>query len=497
MDLHPLLHRHLKKYHQNGENFEDFIQAINKTFLSFERDREITEHAFEVSEKEYQRVLKSLKSENELKVASILKMKQALIELAPSDALKINESDDLIEIIELLQKQISIRNELRNTLIQAKVDAEKAAKAKSDFLSVMSHEIRTPMNSIIGNVHILKQEESLPSQNEFIEMLHISSQNLLNLVNDILDFSKIEEGKVHFNERPIHLRELLSELKATNSFTANENENEIVLDLDNNLPELVFGDAVRFNQVMNNLISNALKFTSKGKVIIQAKTNSETEDMCFIDFAVKDNGIGIKEEDHDKIFTRFSQVNSENNKQFGGSGLGLAIIKQLLNIQGTDIKLESILGKGSRFYFTLAMKKNKETDTKEVRVFGIDQPNSLAGIKVLLVEDVKFNVIVAKKMMQNWGIVIDLAENGKIAVDKVLDNTYDVILMDLQMPVMDGLEAAREIRKLGSQVPIIALTASVSLEAEKRVMDSGMNDYLTKPFNPKDLFAAIQNAVLK
>jgi signal transduction histidine kinase len=497
MDLHPLPHRHLKKYHQNGENFEDFIQAINKTFLSFERDREITEHAFEVSEKEYQRVLKSLKSENELKVASILKMKQALIELAPSDALKINESDDLIEIIELLQKQISIRNELRNTLIQAKVDAEKAAKAKSDFLSVMSHEIRTPMNSIIGNVHILKQEESLPSQNEFIEMLHISSQNLLNLVNDILDFSKIEEGKVHFNERPIHLRELLSELKATNSFTANENENEIVLDLDNNLPELVFGDAVRFNQVMNNLISNALKFTSKGKVIIQAKTNSETEDMCFIDFAVKDNGIGIKEEDHDKIFTRFSQVNSENNKQFGGSGLGLAIIKQLLNIQGTDIKLESILGKGSRFYFTLAMKKNKETDTKEVRVFGIDQPDSLAGIKVLLVEDVKFNVIVAKKMMQNWGIVIDLAENGKIAVDKVLDNTYDVILMDLQMPVMDGLEAAREIRKLGSQVPIIALTASVSLEAEKRVMDSGMNDYLTKPFNPKDLFAAIQNAVLK
>jgi signal transduction histidine kinase len=498
MDLHPLLAKQIAKHLGedaiNHPAFDSLIKAVSSSYESYERDKKITEHAFEISEKEYQDVLQNLKKENTLKKESIEKVKQTLTILDKKNVSGIKDSDDLAEIIDLLNDQISIKNELEQTLVFAKENAEKAAKAKSDFLSVMSHEIRTPLNAIIGNIHILKQEVHLPHQEEFISTLHISAMNLINLINDILDFSKIEDGKIKFDNKPFSLKNLLSDVRSTNKFKADEHQNTINLHIDANVPDLVLGDSLRLGQLMNNLVSNAIKFTSNGQININISVEGESQDPTFVKFSVVDNGIGIEKENIIKIFERFTQANSNITREHGGSGLGLAIIKKLLVLMGADICVESEFGKGSNFYFTLPFVKDHTLPITEKDVES-NENVLLEGVKVLLVEDIKFNVLVAKKMMENWKIEIDLAENGLVAVEKVKNNTYDVILMDLQMPVMDGLSATKKIRELGINTHIIALTASVSNDTQSEVYTCGMNNYLTKPFNPKDLHEAIRRAV--
>lgn len=498
MDLHPLLAKQIAKHLGEGAidnpEFASIIKVVSASYDSYERDKKITEHAFEISEKEYQDVLLDLKKENTLKKESIEKVKETLIILDEKNASNIKDSDDLVEIIELLNAQVGIKNELEQTLVMAKENAEKAAKAKSDFLSVMSHEIRTPLNAIIGNIHILKQEVHLPHQEEFISTLHIAAQNLINLINDILDFSKIEDGKIRFENKSFSLKNLLNDVRSTNKFKADEHENKINLNIDQNVPDLVMGDSLRLGQLMNNLVSNAIKFTSKGEININISVVGESQDPAYVKFSVVDNGIGIEKDNIVKIFERFTQANSNITREHGGSGLGLAIIKKLLVLMDADICVESEFGKGSNFYFTLPFVKDQSVTIAE-KVTDCGENTLLDGVKVLLVEDVKFNVLVAKKMMENWKINIDLAENGLVAVEKAKNNNYDVILMDLQMPIMDGLSATKKIRELGINTHIIALTASVSNDTQTEVYTCGMNNYLTKPFNPKDLFEAIKKAI--
>ncbi len=490
-EFHPLLKRLIRKHLSEKKDVSDistFLEAVNRTFLSFERDKKITEHAFEVSEKEYQGVLTDLKAQYSLKEASILKIKDALKQLDSKNEKVLDKSDDIIQIIEILQKQIRIQKDLEQTLIDSKENAEKAARAKSDFLSVMSHEIRTPLNAIIGNIHILKEEDHLDSQKESIETLELSSLNLLSLINDILDFSKLEDGKVYFSKHSIDLKKLVEDLVSTYKVKALEHQNELTCHWAKGTPSAVLGDQVRLNQILGNLISNAIKFTSNGKIGLHVSLEKEDADMCYLKFSVKDTGIGISERDQKLIFERFTQVDTKDNREHGGSGLGLSITKMLLELQGSKIQLSSVLGQGSEFYFTLGLEKDKTIlNDSSSRQSSINQESSLEGIKVLLVEDVSFNVIVIKKILSKWGVDVDVADNGKVAIDKVLADKYDMILMDIQMPIMDGYEATREIRKMGVQIPVIALTAAVSLETEKAALDSGMNDYLTKPVNPKDL----------
>jgi signal transduction histidine kinase/ActR/RegA family two-component response regulator len=494
MPYHKLLQKQLKKLlpgHENmPEEWQHFLETVSRSYATFEKDKNLSEHAFAISEKEYQEINNHLQFHNEITTESIHKLKAAIKSLdkqAPvSDA---DMDDDLINVINYLEKQILKTKDLEQLLIGAKESAELAAKAKSEFLSVMSHEIRTPLNAIIGNIHLLQQEEPLPHQKEFLKALQISANNLLSLINDVLDFNKIEEGKILFSAKDVDLRALLNNVSMAHRIRAADRGNKIELLVDEAVPAVVKADDVRLNQILNNLVSNAIKFTKDGNIALQMQVAQQNETGVAIVFSVSDTGIGIPKEKQALIFERFTQANSEITREYGGSGLGLTIIKRLLQLQQSDIHLESNAGKGSVFSFTLHFEKSdaviKEEDTIDTQQY------DLLGARVLLVEDVHFNVMVAEKMLTNWNAVVEVADNGKIAVDKLSASTYDIVLMDLQMPVMDGYTAARTIRELQISTPIVALSASSSGDVIQKVLNCGMNGFVSKPFVPEELFKVI------
>ena len=403
-----------------------------------------------------------------------------------------------IEFIRLLSRWIGSTIEQQETqerLLQEKEKAEAASLAKGEFLSVMSHEIRTPLNAVIGMSHLLMQTDPQPHQLTYLKTLRFSAENLLVLVNDILDYSKIEAGKIEFEEADFHLHDLIVGIKESLNIKAEEKGIRLKLLWDNDLPEIVCGDFARLAQIMNNLISNALKFTEKGQVKIIVKLIEEEEHFFQVEFTVEDTGIGISPEKQLLVFDKFSQAESNTTRRFGGTGLGLSITKRLLEMQGSQIMLESEEGVGSKFYFTLRLNRSNKTAAELDRLLpSSSSDEALQGANLLLVEDNLVNQFIALEFLKNWGLEVEVANNGVEAVRMAKSKNYQLILMDLQMPEMDGYEAARKIKELegpSRQTPIIALTASALMDSKDKVYKSGMIDFVAKPFNPNELRAKL------
>ena len=383
----------------------------------------------------------------------------------------------------------------RNEALQAKEAAEQANKAKSDFLAMISHELRTPMNSVIGLTDLMLYSNASPPQREYLGMIKSSANALLDIINEILDFSRIEAGALSLCNTPFHLGKLLRDTFTPLAVQAREKALAFYWETEPGIPEILEGDAGRLRQVLINLIGNAIKFTQSGEVRISVTQQPVTDEgyIC-LQFAVLDTGIGIPSGKLASIFQPFEQVNTSVSRRYGGTGLGLAISTQLVRMMGGSLQVDSTPGKGSRFYFSLPYKLLMETAVP------VAAPSQLKAasrpLNILLAEDNELNSLFITLLLDKAGHTTTVVENGRAAIDAWLQNRPDVILMDVQMPEMDGLEATRLIRQHeqanGGHTPIIALTANAMNSDREQCLASGMDDFLSKPFDAQYLLALLE-----
>jgi len=374
--------------------------------------------------------------------------------------------------------------------------AEDAVKAKQQFLSNMSHEIRTPMNAIIGFTKVVLKTELSAKQKEYLTAIKMSGDALIVLINDILDLAKVDAGKMTFERTPFKMALSISTMLHLFETKIQEKNLTLVKTYDNNIPEVLVGDPVRLHQIILNLVSNAVKFTTNGKITVRVHLVNEDKEKATIEFSVTDTGIGIAKNKIKTIFENFQQASSGTARLYGGTGLGLAIVKQLVEAQGGSIRVKSKIDEGSTFSFILSFHKTKAEAELETGIVELDA--EIKNIKVLVVEDMPLNQLLMKTLLDEFGFERDIAANGKIAIEKLQNKSYDIVLMDLQMPEMNGFEATEYIRnKMNSKIPIIALTADVTTVDLAKCKAAGMNDYIAKPVDERLLYSKIVGLVKK
>ncbi|GGD15771.1 histidine kinase [Flavobacterium orientale] len=408
----------------------------------------------------------------------------------------------LISILSLLSLSLYKNNIIRsqtNKLLQdkntelqlAKDKAEKASKARAEFLSTVSHELRTPLNAINGISHLLLEEKPKKSQLQYLTSLKFSGDYLLNFINDILEINRVESENIEIESINVNIKQLLEDLQNSFKDLASKNNNDFVLDIDENIPENLIGDPTKLSQIFINLINNALKFTKNGTVSVSAKIiplETNEEDLTRIYFDINDNGIGIPPENQEAIFESFSQGSVEINRKYGGTGLGLAIVKRLVNLLGGEIKLKSDVNVGSSFSFALDFKIGHQTFVEVVKQY---DSAVFSNKKVLVVEDNKINQMITKKMVENKEMICEIVDNGEEAITLVENNNFDLVLMDVHLPGINGTTATEKIRTFNKTIPIIALTAISLNENREMLLSFGMNDVITKPFNPDNFYKVI------
>lgn len=411
----------------------------------------------------------------------------------------------LITILSLLSlslyKNNIIRNksnellkEKNNELEEAKERIEKASQARADFLSTVSHELRTPLNAINGISHILLEESPKESQIEYLKSLKFSGNYLLTYINEILEINRIESNNIELEYITFNFRELLNNIYNTLKELAGQNNNNFNIIIDPEIPQNLIGDPTKLSQIVINLINNALKFTHKGDVIMIANLIKNDNNKCKIHFEINDTGIGIPENKQEEIFESFSQGSVEINRKYGGTGLGLTIVKKLVSLMGGEIKVESKVNLGSKFHFDLEF----ENSTSQTNIFEEKELDDkvLINKKVLLVEDNKINQMITKKMLEKKQMDVAICETGEDAIDMVRSFTYDLVLMDVHLPGINGTHATEEIRKFNNTTPIIALTAISLNENREMLLSYGMTDVITKPFNPDNFYKIIETNLL-
>jgi signal transduction histidine kinase/CheY-like chemotaxis protein len=404
----------------------------------------------------------------------------------------------------VVARDITMLKRIEKELIEAKIfaeltteiakeekgKAENAMQAKQHFLSNMSHEIRTPLNAIIGFTKVISKTSLSEKQQEYVSAIKTSGDTLIVLINDILDLAKVDAGKMTFEQEPFDF--ILSVSTMLHLFDTKTQEKNILLvtEYDEKIPHLLLGDPVRLNQIILNLVSNAVKFTLKGKITVSIRLISEDAKTAYIELAVKDSGIGIAKDKIATIFENFQQATSGTSRLYGGTGLGLAIVKQLVEMQGGNISVESDIDEGTRFSVKLRFTKTLIEPKSDNGILQLEK--EVKSIRVLVAEDIPLNQLLMRTLLDDFGFEFDIAGNGRIAIEKLRTKSYDIILMDLQMPEMNGFEATEYIRnKMNSRIPIVALTADVTTVDLAKCKSVGMDDYISKPVDERLLYDKI------